>query len=188
MMREFLEKVELFTLEEIDYLLSFGNSTILAKGEYLIREGETAKKIAFVKSGLLRSFYYSSNSDEVTYCFSFPNELIAGYSSFITQEKTNENIQALIDCELIEFPKQLIDELVITNKSWLLFSKQMAESQYIKLEKRIFLLQKENALTRYKELLENQSEYLQKIPLGYLASYLGISQRHLSRLRKQISF
>jgi CRP-like cAMP-binding protein len=124
----------------------------------------------------------------VTYCFSFPNELIAGYSSFITQEKTSENIQALTNCELIEFSKGKLDELVDTQRNWLLFSKQIAENQYVKLEKRIYMLQKENALARYKELLDKQPEYLQKIPLGHLASYLGISQRHLSRLRKQISF
>lgn len=187
-MRVYLENAGLFTTDEIDYFLSFGSNSILAKGEYFIVKGQTAKKIAFVKSGLLRSFYYSSNSDEVTYCFSFPCDLIAGYSSLITQNQTSENIQALSDCELIEYPKTLLDELINANRSWLFFAKQMAESQYIKLEKRIFLLQKENALTRYNELLENQPDYLKKIPLGHLASYLGISQRHLSRLRKQITF
>jgi len=185
-MRAYLEQVELFSDQEIDYFLSLGKETVLTKGDYFIREGETAHKVAFVKSGFLRSFYYSSQSDEVTYCLSFPNELIAGYSSLITQEKTNENIQTLTTCELIEFAKQDIDALVEANTNWLKFTKLIAENQYVKLEKRIFLLQKENALTRYKELLENQPDYLQKIPLGYLASYLGISQRHLSRLRKQI--
>ncbi len=114
--------------------------------------------------------------------------MIAGYSSVITGKPTSENIQALTDCELIEFSTSLIDELVSGNRKWLLFTKQIAEDQYVKLEKRIFMLQKESALIRYQELLDNHPEYLQRIPLGYLASYLGISQRHLSRLRKQISF
>lgn len=187
-MQKYLENIGLFNQKEIDYFLSFGKDTFLSKGEFFITEGEIAKKVAFVKSGLLRSFYYSSNSEEVTYCFSFPNELIAGYSSFITQEKTSENIQALTNCELTEFPKSKLDELVENQRNWLLFSKQIAENQYVKLEKRIYMLQKENAFTRYKEILDKQPDYLQKIPLGHLASYLGISQRHLSRLRKQISF
>ncbi len=187
-MKDYLKNVGIFTPSEIDYFLSLGQQTTLKKGEYFITEGEVANKFAFVRSGLLRTFYYSSGSDEVTYCFSFPNDLISGYSSLITQEKTQENIQALTDCELIEFPKHALDGQVQSNKNWLLFTKQIAEEQYVKLEKRIFLLQKEDALTRYKELLKNHPEYLQEIPLGYIASYLGISQRHLSRLRKQISF
>jgi len=185
-MKAYLEQTALFTNEEIDYFLSLGKPSTLAKGDYFIREGETANKIAYVTSGFLRNFYYSSQSEEVTYCLSFANDLITAYSSLITQEQSKENIQALWDCELIEFSKQDIDQLVEANKSWLLFTKQIAESQYIKLENRIFMLQKESALTRYKELLSKHAEYLQKIPLGYLASYLGISQRHLSRLRKQI--
>lgn len=186
--KTYLEQVGLFATEEIEYFISFGKESFLAKGDCFIRSGEIAKKFAFVKSGVLRSFYYSSNSDEVTYCFSFPNELVAGYSSMITQQPTNENIQAIVDCNLVEFPKQLLDELVAKRKNWLQFAKQIAESEYVKLEKRIFLLQKENALLRYKELIENRPNYLQKIPLGHLASYLGISQRHLSRLRKQMAF
>lgn len=187
-MHEYLKSTGLFTNTEIEYFLSLGNSTTLAKGDFFLKEGEIAKKVAFVKSGIFRSFYYSSNGEEVTYCFSFPNQLIAGYSSIITKRKTEENIEALTDCELLEFPAKVINELVEKHHNWALFAKQIAEDQYVRLEKRIFLLQKENALTRYKELLENKAQYLQKIPLGYLASYLGVSQRHLSRLRKQILF
>lgn len=187
-MRGYLQNIGLFTDDEIDSFLSHAQKLTLAKGDYFIKEGEVAKRIGFVLSGLLRSFYYASNSDEVTYCFSFPNELVAGYSSIITQQPTNENIQALGTCELLVFPKSVLDEMVERSEKWLLFAKQVAEMQYVALEKRVFLLQKENAATRYKELLANHPEFIQNIPLRFLASYLGISQRHLSRLRKQMSF
>lgn len=187
-MQAYLNKIGLFEKDEIEYFLSFAKRIKLLKGDYYIREGEIAKKFAFIKTGLCRSFYYSSSSEEITYCFSFPNDLIAGYSSFITQKKTKENIQAIADCELLEFPKRIIDDLIETKRNWLLFAKNIAEQKYLKLEKRIFILQKENAIIGYKELLEKQTDYLQKIPLRYLASYLGISQRHLSRIRKQINF
>lgn len=187
-MQSYLEKTGLFNSSEIAHFLSFGKNVILKKGENYITEGEVAKKFAFVKSGLLRSFYFSSTSEEVTYCFAFPNDLIAGYSSLITKKKSKENIQAIIDCELIEFSKKKLDELVDQNRNWLLFAKGIAEMHYLLLEKRIFILQKENAITAYRELIDKHSDYLQKIPLGFLASYLGISQRHLSRIRKQISF
>ncbi|MNY26270.1 hypothetical protein D3C86_1601080 [compost metagenome] len=64
----------------------------------------------------------------------------------------------------------------------------IAEQQYLELEKRLFLFQKEKAKKRYMDLLENQPDYVQQIPLQYLASYLGITSRHLSRLRREIVF
>jgi CRP-like cAMP-binding protein len=63
----------------------------------------------------------------------------------------------------------------------------MAEQEYLKLEKRVFMLQKEKAERKYQDLLENHPDYLKHIPLNYLASYLGITQRHLSRIRKEIA-
>ncbi|MNT98592.1 hypothetical protein D3C72_2412100 [compost metagenome] len=60
--------------------------------------------------------------------------------------------------------------------------------QYLELEKRLFIFQKDKAKKRYIDLLENQPGYVQKIPLQYLASYLGITPRHLSRLRKEIQY
>ena len=73
-------------------------------------------------------------------------------------------------------------------ENWIKFLKIVAEQQYIELEKRIFQLQKNNAFERYSDLLKNHPEYLQNIPLQYLASYLGITQRHLSRIRREICF
>ena len=84
--------------------------------------------------------------------------------------------------------KNTIDDLVIENPNWIKFLKIVAEQQYIELEKRIFQLQKNNAFERYSDLLKNHPEYLQNIPLQYLASYLGITQRHLSRIRREICF
>ena len=113
---------------------------------------------------------------------------MTAYSSFITGQNTVENIQAITDVELLIIPKSTIDDLVKENANWIKFLKIVAEQQYIELEKRIFQLQKNSALQRYRDLITNQPEYIQHIPLQYLASYLGITQRHLSRIRKEISF
>jgi CRP-like cAMP-binding protein len=113
---------------------------------------------------------------------------MTAYSSFITGQNTVENIQAITDVELLIIPKSELDDLVKENANWIKFLKIVAEQQYIELEKRIFQLQKNSALQRYRDLITHQPEYIQHIPLQYLASYLGITQRHLSRIRKEISF
>mgnify|MGYP000636576445 CR=1 FL=1 len=159
----------------------------LARGEFFIKEGAIAKEVAFVVSGLFRSFYYSSNDEEVTYCFTFENTLLAAYSSYISQEPTAENIQAMTEVELLSIPREELVQLETSSSSWMAFSKFLAEQEYIKMEKRVFLLQKEAAERRYEDLMKHHPEYLQLIPLNQLASYLGITQRHLSRIRKALS-
>lgn len=75
-----------------------------------------------------------------------------------------------------------------STENWLKFSRFVAEQSYIEMENRLIALQMESAKKRYIDLLNFNPDYFQNVPLKYLASYLGITQRHLSRLRKEISF
>lgn len=186
-MKNYLKSFNILSDEEIDLFENKLTQKHLKKGDYFIKEGEVCKEVAFVSSGLLRSYYYSSEEEEVTYCFTFSNTFVSAYSSFLLQTKTVENIQALTDCDLLTISKAEILKLEKSSPNWLKFFKVLAEQEYIGMEKRIFLLQKENATKRYKNLLTKHPKLLQLIPLNYLASYLGITQRHLSRIRKSIS-
>lgn len=186
-MQEYLAKFGIFTPDDIAELVNLGRTKILKPNDFFIQEGAICKEVGFIVSGIFRSFYYSDNADEITYCFSFPETLIAGYSSYITGAPTPENIQAITEAEVLVFSKESFNSLVDSNPKWLLFSKIIAEQQYLEMEKRVFTLQKDKAEVRYQNLLVNHPEYLKKIPLQYIASYLGITQRHLSRLRKELT-
>ncbi|MDQ1086091.1 Crp/Fnr family transcriptional regulator [Siphonobacter sp. SORGH_AS_1065] len=183
-MENFLKSFQVLTEAEIDQFLKLGQHRVLKKDEFFIQEGQVCKKVGFVTSGLLRSFYYNSAGEEVTYCFTFSNDFVTAYSSFITQNTAAESIQALTDVELFILTREDITQLEESSLNWMKFSKMMAQQEYMTLEKRMFLLQKETAEHKYKDLLENYPDYLKLIPLNYLASYLGITQRHLSRIRK----
>ena len=186
-MKNYLKSFNILTIDEIEFFESKVVRKTLKKGDFFIKENRISKEVAFVVSGLFRSFYYTSSEEEVTYCFTFSNSFVNAYSSFLSQTKTSENIQALTDIELLSISREDILKLENSSTNWLKFFKLIAEQEYIKMEKRIFLLQKESAEKRYKDLLTNQPEYLQSIPLNFLSSYLGITQRHLSRIRKTIS-
>tara|TARA_R110002096_G_C14271911_1_gene695697 strand:+ start:97 stop:630 length:534 start_codon:yes stop_codon:yes gene_type:complete len=173
---------------EIDTFIRLLSNKILKKYEYFIQEGQTCNQVAFVLSGSLRSYYTSDKGEEITYCITFPNSLMTAYSSFLTAHPTQENIQAITKTELLIIQKSKFETLSHQNSNWTYFLKTIAEQQYIELEKRIFQLQKSDAKKRYAELVKNQPEFIQKIPLQYLASYLGITQRHLSRIRKDFTF
>jgi CRP-like cAMP-binding protein len=154
----------------------------------LIEAGSTCDWIAFVHSGILRNYYVSSKGEEVTYCLTFPNKFITAYSSFLSGEPTFENIHAISDAKVLFIKKHHYQELIDSSKSWLKFSKIFAEQSYLLMENRLLALQMESAENRYRALITHEPQFIQHVPLKYLASYLGVTQRHLSRLRKNISF
>ncbi len=94
-----------------------------------------------------------------------------------------ENIRALTDIELFTISRDEILKLEESSTNWPRFFKFIAEQEYIKMKKIIFTLLPESAEKRFVDLLTNS----QLIPLNYLGSYLGITPRHLSRIRKSIS-
>lgn len=184
MITQFFKSFEIFADDEIADFIPLFDVKILEKNDFFIKEHQFCKEIAFINSGVFRSFYTSSEGNETTYCFRFPNDLMVAYSSFITGNPSLENLQAISKAELLVIQKRDFDKLTHQNHSWTLFLKLVAEQEYVQMEQRVFQLQKDNAQQRYHTLLKNQPEYLQQIPLQYLASYLGITQRHLSRIRK----
>ncbi len=183
----YLEQFHVLTTEEINALLGAMLPRTLKKGEYFIHAGEICQEVAFVNSGTLRSFFISPEGEEHTYCITFPQTFMTAYSSFITAQPTAENIQAITHTELLVLPKKDIDRLTPTSPGFMHLQKVIAEYQYLELEQRIFQLQQEKAHQRYLNLLKEHPEYIQQIPLQYLASYLGITQRHLSRIRRELA-
>ena len=114
--------------------------------------------------------------------------MMASYSSFISGKPSIENLQVISESTLFVIKKEKIQELISENPKWSEFLRMIAEQEYLELEKHFFQLQRDAAAQRYAFLIENQPYCIQKIPLQYLASYLGIPKRHLSRIRKEISF
>ena len=185
--KNYLESFNLFTEEEVEEFIAQLVPKKLDKYDFFIKEGDRCKSVAFIQSGILRSYYTSDKDEETTYCISFPNNFMTAYSSFLTGAPTQENIQAITSVELLVLSKEYIDKLASKSPNYIFFSKLMAEQQYIELEQRFFQLQGSDATSRYKDLLDNHPKYIESIPLHYLSSYLGVSQRHLSRIRKEIS-
>ncbi|MEM6697204.1 MAG: cyclic nucleotide-binding domain-containing protein [Bacteroidota bacterium] len=182
-LQSYLKSFHLLTQEEIDFAHSITTSREIKKGDFFIQEGRICREVAFIVSGGFRSFYHSSKSEEITYCFRFSPSFMTAYSSFITGLPTEENFQALVDSELHIISKTALQELESSGVNWLKLSKYLAEQEYLEMERRVFLLQKESAEKKYHDLMSNHPHFLQLIPLNYLASYLGITQRHLSRIR-----
>lgn len=186
-MEAFLQAFQILSDAEIAEFIALAQSRSLAKGDFFIQEGKTCQEVAYIQSGILRSFRQIQNGEESTYCLSFPDTFMTAYTSFITSTPSGENIQAMQRTELLIFRKSDIDAFMNKHLNGLKLMKFIAEQQYLALEKRVFLYQQQTAKERYTEIMAEYPEYAEQIPLQYLASYLGITPRHLSRLRKEVS-
>ena len=173
-----------FSESDIENGLACMKPRSFKKDDFLMKEGKTCDWIAYIGSGIVRNFYYSSKGEEITYCLTFPNAFISAYSSFIRNKETFENLQAISDVEALIIRKKDYQALINSSRAWLEFSNHFAEQSYVLMEERLLSLQMESAEQRYRSLLRSSPEYLEHIPLKYIASYLGITPRHLSRLRK----
>lgn len=186
MIESYLKAFQILTPKDIEDFLNVSKTKSLKKNDFLIKEGDTCHVVAFINQGIMRSFFESGKENETTYCITFPNNFITSYTSFITGKPSEENIQAITPVELLVIDKGDVQALSENSLNWTKFLKKVAEYQYMELEKRIFQLHKNDATQRYQELMKSNPEYSRHIPLQYLASYLGITQRHLSRIRKEI--
>lgn len=183
-MEHYLRSLNVLTDDEITSALKCGHFRSLKRGEFLITAGKVCHEVAFVQAGNLRTFHYNSEGAEVSWCFTFPGNFVTAYSSFINQTKTSENIEALTDVDLYCIHRDTITALEKSSTNWLRLTKKMAEQEFTKLEERVLLLLTEDARSRYDNMMARHPEYLRNIPLNHLASYLGVTQRHLSRIRK----
>jgi CRP-like cAMP-binding protein len=186
-MMQFFKSLQLLSDNDLQKMDGLPITKNLKKGAFLIQEGKICNEIAFVKTGILRSFYVNNEGNEITNCITFENELMSAFSSFITQKPTEENIQAVVDSELLILKRSDMEMLYENSSAWQKVGRFLTEMQYVEMEQRTVSFQKHSAKQRYETLIEHHSHYIKFIPLQYLASYLGITPRHLSRLRKEIS-
>ncbi|MBV8251867.1 MAG: Crp/Fnr family transcriptional regulator [Chitinophaga sp.] len=82
----------------------------LKKNDYFICNGHSCKEVAYINKGIFRSYYINDKGEEVTSCFMFEGSFITTYASFLTQEPTGENIQAITDAEIVVIPYEYIKE------------------------------------------------------------------------------
>ncbi len=156
----------------------------LKKGENLQSFGKTCKTIYFLKKGVARIFYYKDGVD-ITESFSFEGEIIARVESLFTGNPSQKAIQILEDTEIVAINAtqlfSLYDEFPQIERLFRL----IFEAGYVETMRRIESIQFHTAEERYQALMK-KPHLLQKIPLKHIASFLGITQVSLSRIRSNI--
>lgn len=185
--------------EMIDYFLQFGNlnkqqidlitgkgrKLELKKDDYFSEAGKIPKQVGFIIDGVIRGCYYDNKGLEITRCFIMENSVVCDYVNFEANTSSSEYLQAITDCSLVVFSKNDWEELSRIIVGWDNIKNKMVQlCMYQKSRKGPVISQ--DATTRYLEFLENYPSLINRVPLSYIASYLGVTQQSLSRIRKNI--
>jgi CRP-like cAMP-binding protein len=159
----------------------------ILKNEYLLKEGHVCRASHFVESGLLRAFIYDINGNDVTIAFYPENVLATAIFSFFKQVNSTENIQALTDCEIWSITYDDMQESFHAIPEFRDFGRLNLINNYGALQKRMLSMLQESAEQRYINLINSNPEILKIAPLKNIATYLGITDTSLSRIRKEFA-
>jgi CRP/FNR family transcriptional regulator, anaerobic regulatory protein len=159
----------------------------VTKNTIIEKVGTIHQYHTFIVSGFLRNFHTDNDGNEITNDLNEGSRFFTSYFHFMNRTVSNENVQCITDCELLRISRNDVDTAAnqgITQKDYTVkILNQRLEAN----KQRAFDMANLSAEERYHKFVKENPKIMQNIPLGYIASYLGITQRHLSRLRKEIS-
>lgn len=181
---------EIITLTEEEKKLSrsFFITKKLRKKQYLLQQGDVCKYVAFVDKGLLRSYSVDDKGHEHITQFAFEGWWISDQLSFLTEQPSDYNIEAMEDVELLLLTKQSEEQMLKKIPKFERFFRILLQNNLIATQKRLMNTLSQTAEERYNELVAACPETLpNRIPQHMLASFLGITPETLSRIRRQIA-
>ncbi len=155
-------------------------------GEYFLRAGQTSREIGFITNGIFRVCYYDNDGKEITRYFINELNFIADINSYNTGIPTAEYVEAVTDCEVLILTKQAMENLSGTIISWdSIINKIIAKALVEKVAK-VSQMMPQDAKERYEYFIEKFPNLANRIPLQYIASYVGVTKSLLSRLRREV--
>ena len=172
------KEIEKFLLEECD-------RKIYQKGELLSKQSQYNNTVFFVEEGLLRMFYYENGKDITTNFYS-EGKITANIDTLFKNQPTRNNIETLEKSVITTCNFNKLEELCSVSLTAANFSRYILGNLMIEMSRRIFSLQYMTAKEKYIQLLEENPNIILRAPLGMIATYLGISQETLSRIRSDI--
>jgi CRP/FNR family transcriptional regulator, anaerobic regulatory protein len=173
--------------EDLKDIFETHQKVYIKKGDYFFKEGQLSNEYYCIEKGLARSYVIDLNGNDITTNFYGKNEIVIDVVSLFQRVPSKENFHALTDCvcwkiEYAEFQRlyHSIDAFSEWGRAWM-------TQCFHQLKQRSISMITETARDRYLALQEQHPEILQQAPLKHIASYLGITDTSLSRIRNELS-
>ncbi len=168
--------------ETLEAITQKGEILSLEKGHLLVREGQISDKVYYLAKGGVK-IYYLKDGKKITDWFAFENDFFCAITSYFKEIPSPHFIELLEDSILIQFRKADIEKLYEQYHDFEKLGRISTTKTMLHLQERVVSLQFETAKQKYKNLLQFYPEIEQRASLGDIASYLGITQETLSRIR-----
>lgn len=172
--------------EEWEGFLNIFSEIHLKKNEHFIKVGEKPKRIGFILSGVVRFYYITEEGTEFNKSFCAENDFVASYSGLLQDKESRYSIQALEDTTLLVANYEDYKQLLEHHICWNIVSRRLAETLFIKKEKRESEFLLDDAETRYLQFLKEYPSLEKRIKNYHIASYLGITPVAMSRIRAKL--
>ena len=176
-----------FTEDEFNLAATFFVPKKIRRRQFLLQAGDVCKSLAFVSNGCLRSYSVDNKGEEHIVQFAIEDWWISDMKSFLTNQPSTYNIDALEDSELLLIDKVSQDKLCCAIPKFEHYFRILLESNSSAAQLRISDFISSSAEDRYLNFLKTYPKLVQRVPQSQIASYLGITPQSLSRIRKELS-
>lgn len=158
----------------------------IPKGGYFVKAGDTSLHFGYIADGMVRS-YYLKDGEEITTCLCSESKFASSTASFITQTPSHISIRAIEEATIVQISYHHLQKLKAKDPFWSNFSRIIAEREFLFLENYNTRYARETAEEKYLRLLKEFPGIVNRAPLHYIASFLGIKPETLSRIRRKTS-
>jgi CRP-like cAMP-binding protein len=181
-----LDQLHPLSSEAQHYLRDHVTSCTVAKRKLLLKEGMVCEHIYFIVKGALRGFTREGQKDITTW-ITVENEMVSSILSLDERVKSIENIQALEKCELLALTLADLEVMYALYPETNVLARKILQHYYADAEQRAFIARLTKAENKYRHFLKRHGSLSNRIPLKYIASYLGVTLETLSRIRKKFT-
>lgn len=172
--------------EEIKFSVQFFKPINIKKGDFFIREGETCFHIGFIAQGAVKAYVIDKEGNENITCFKFENEFVTSFPEFVAQEKSRKSFRAVEDSVIYRINYSDYLNLLSQVTAWNMVVKSVMEQEYNQKERYLLNYNNQSVVDKYRHVLSSEPMLVQRVSTQDLASYLGITQRSLTRAKGQI--
>ncbi len=176
-----------FTTDELETIIPKFKEVKFNKNDFFLNEGQTANKYWLVQSGFVRSYVIDTEGNDITTNFYSVGDIVIDWSSFFLRNPTRENIQALTECVCWQLDFDTFQQLFHSIKNFREQGRTTLVGSYFALKNHSISMIADEAKDRYLRLLKEKPHLIQNISLKQIATYLGITDTSLSRIRKEIA-
>jgi hypothetical protein len=182
----YIKQFSSLTNDEIEIISKNVYIEKIPSKSFILEAGKVCQRIGFILDGVVRSYFYDTFGNEIIKCFHTENQFAVDLLSYQKGFTSNDYIQTLTNCEFAFISKSSDEYLSNTIEKWPILVRKISDTLLSEKIINRTILFHEDAKERYLSFLKEYPEIIKRVPLGQIASFLGIAQQSLSRIRKEI--